>query len=272
MQKLHASDLTGVSETLLIPLHYRVEESRAESSSFKDVLAERFHDAIEYQWEKFQGGSLQRPGIVARTAILDAKVKAFVASHPDLLIVNLGAGLDTRFHRLDDGEVGWIELDLPPVIGFRQNLGEPTNPRHIFLAASILEPDRWIPQVKRHGRSRVLFVAEGLFPYFTEEQHIEIFGSLADNFSGQEMLFQTSAPSVIRGFSQHSDLTKLNTNAELRWGLEESADVSLLNPKVRFISESPLLTEYEKLPRQVRQRLSPDQLRKAAKIVHVRFA
>jgi hypothetical protein len=71
----------------------------------------------------------------------------------------------------------------------------------------------------------------------------------------------------------------LKMNAELQWGLEESADASLLNPKVRFISEFPLLTEYEKLPREVRQRpspdqmqrLSPDQIRKAAKIVHVQF-
>ena len=54
MQKLQADNLTGVSETLLIPLHYRVEESRAGSGSYKDDMAERFHDAIAYQWEKIR--------------------------------------------------------------------------------------------------------------------------------------------------------------------------------------------------------------------------
>jgi O-methyltransferase involved in polyketide biosynthesis len=184
MQKLQVDDLTGVSETLLVPLHYRVQESRAGSSSYKDDMAERFHDAIAYEWEKFQGSSLQQPAMAARTAILDDQVKTFVASNPDALIVNLGAGLDTRFHRLDDGKIAWIELDLPRVIAFRQNLGEPTNPRHTFLAASIFDKDHWIPEVKRRGRSRVLFIAEGLFPYFTEAQHREIFGWLADNFPG----------------------------------------------------------------------------------------
>jgi O-methyltransferase involved in polyketide biosynthesis len=279
MQELRVNDLTGVSETLLIPLHYRAEESRAGSSSFKDVLAERFHDTIAYEWDKFQGGSLQRPGILARTAILDVQVKAFIASNPDLLLVNLGAGLDTRFHRLDDGKIEWIELDLPHVIAFRQNLREPISPRHDFLAASIFDKERWIPQVKRRGRSRILFVAEGLFPYFTESQHREIFGWLADNFPRQEMLFQTSAPSIMRCFFQHSALAKAKMNADLQWGLEESADVSSLNPKVTFISEAPLLTDYEKLPPEVRQRLSsdqmqrlsPDQIKKAAKIIHVRF-
>lgn len=271
MQKLEVDDLTGVSETLLIPLHYRVEESRAGSSSYKDDMAERFHDAIAYEWEKFQGRSLQRPAMATRTAILDDQVKAFVASNPEALIVNLGAGLDTRFYRLDNGRIEWIELDLPAVIAFRRKLGEPSNARHIFLAASVFDKDSWIPQVKKRVRSRVLFVAEGLFPYFTEEQHREIFGWLADNFPGQEMLFQTSAPSIIRGFVQHSDLAKLRTRADLQWGLEESTQVSSLNPKVRFISEFPMLTDFEKLPLQMRQQLSPDQLRKAGKIVHVRF-
>jgi O-methyltransferase involved in polyketide biosynthesis len=271
MQKLQVDDLTGVSETLLIPLQYRVAESRAERGSFKDDTAERFHDAIAYEWEKFKGDALQRPGIVARTVILDDEVRAFIARNPDALIVNLGAGLDTRFHRLDNGTIEWIELDLPDVIAFRQRLQEPGNPRHIFLAASVLGDD-WIPFVKGRARSRILFVAEGLFPYFTEAQHREVFTALADTFSGQEMLFQTNAPSVIRGLVQYSDLAKLRTNAELQWGLEEGTQVSLLNPKVKFICEFPLLTEHAKLPLQLRQRLSPDQLRKAGKIVHVRFA
>lgn len=271
MQKLQVDDLRGVSETLLIPLHYRVEESKAGSSSYKDDMAERFHDAIAYEWGKFQGSSLQRPGIVSRTAILDDQVRAFVAHNPGGLIVNLGAGLDTRFHRLDNGKIEWIELDLPEVIAFRQKLREPANPRHLLLAASVLD-DHWLSQVKSRSDARILFVAEGLFPYFTEEQHRKIFTMLADNFPGQEMLFQTSAPSVVRGFIQHSDLGKLRTSAELQWGLEEGRHVSSLNQRVRFIREFPLLTDYEKLPAQVRQRVSPGQLAKAAKIVHVRFA
>ncbi len=155
MRKLQVDDLVGVSETLLIPLHYRVEASRAGSGSYQDDMAERFHDAIAYEWEKFQGSSLARPGIVTRTAIFDDQVKAFVANNPDTLIVNFGAGLDTRFHRLDNGKIEWIELDLPDVIAFRQKLAEPANPRHILIAASVFDEDRWLPQVKRRARPRV---------------------------------------------------------------------------------------------------------------------
>ena len=97
-------------------------------------------------------------------------------AHPEGLVVNLGAGLDTRFYRLDNGTIAWIDIDLPEVVAFRQKLQEPANPRRLLLAASVLEHG-WVPHVKRLARSRVLFVAEGLFPYFTESQHRAVFAN-----------------------------------------------------------------------------------------------
>jgi methyltransferase (TIGR00027 family) len=280
MQQIQSDDLKGVSQTLLIPLHYRVEESKSESSSFKDEIAERFHDAIAYDWGEFDAASSQGPmaaGITAvfhkRFAIFDEQVRNFLEKAPDGLVVNLGAGLDTRFHRLDNGRVEWIELDLPGVIAFRQKLHEPESKRHRMIAASILDDD-WIAEIKRHARSRILFVAEGLFMYFTEEEHRKIFTCLAENFPGQEMLFHTLAPSLIQELAQYRlTLTaKLSMKAEMQWGLDDSKQVSALNPKVEFVDEFPLLDGcYDQLPEPIRQKLSPATLKQVMKIVHVRF-
>jgi O-methyltransferase involved in polyketide biosynthesis len=160
---------------------------------------------------------------------------------------------------------------LPAVIGFRQKLHEPANPRHVLLAASVLDDD-WIPKVKRLARSCVLFVAEGLLPYFTEAQHRAFFGLLSDNLPGRKMLFHISAPSALQAFAHLSVLSKLRTRAELEWGLEEGADVSSLNPKARFINEYSLFEGYEdRLPEAIWHRLTPDMIRKAGKIVRVQF-
>jgi O-methyltransferase involved in polyketide biosynthesis len=59
MQEIQSDDLKGVSKTLLIPLHYRFQESKSKSGSFKDEVAERFHDAIAYDWGKFDADSSQ---------------------------------------------------------------------------------------------------------------------------------------------------------------------------------------------------------------------
>ncbi|MFZ0277248.1 MAG: class I SAM-dependent methyltransferase [Candidatus Sulfotelmatobacter sp.] len=272
MQKVQSDELKGVSETLLIPLHYRVEDSKTDSSVFNDKMAERFHDAISYDWEKFQtANSPLRWVMPVRTRILDDQVGAFIASNPDQLVVNLGAGLDTRFYRLDNATIEWIEIDLPAVITFRRKLREPANQRHWLLPASVLDKD-WVAEVKRAGKERVLFVAEGLFPYFTEEEHKKIFACLVDNFPGQEMLFQTSAPSAVKGLVQYSHLAKLRTKVEIQWGLEDSREVSSLNPKVRFVQEFPLIEGREEwLPEELRQKLSSAKIKDIGKIVHVRF-
>jgi O-methyltransferase involved in polyketide biosynthesis len=269
MLKLPVDSLVGVSETLLIPLHYGVQNSRADDSAFNDEMAERFCDAIEYDWSKFQDRLGLSLAIAARTEILDEHVKVFIASHPDGLIVNLGCGLDTRFYRLDNGSVVWIEIDFPDVITFRKKLGEPQSPRYLLLARSVFD-QAWADEVHRLAARPVLFVAEGLFPYFTEEQHKVIFGYLAGHFPSQQMLFQTNAPSMIRrlgGLVQSSDLSKL-----MRWGLEDSAEVSALDPRVHVVNDSPLLAGREhELPQALRQLLSPEQLRNVGKIIHVRF-
>jgi O-methyltransferase involved in polyketide biosynthesis len=194
-----------------------------------------------------------------------------VGAHPHGLVVNLGVGLDTRFYRLDNGTIAWIDIDLPEVVAFRQKLQEPSNPRRLLLAGSVLE-DGWIPHAKRLGRSSILLVAEGLFPYFTEAQHRAVFGYLAKNFPGQEMLFHTIAPSALREFAHLSVLSKLRTRTDMEWGLEEGADVSSLDPRARFIDECSLFGGYEDgLPEPIRRRLTPELIRKATKIVRVRF-
>ena len=141
VEKLRPDELTGVSETLLIPLHYRVEESRKESSPFRDEIGERFHDFIAYDWSKFQVRSFHSRIMAARTAILDEQVGKFLHHAPDGLVVNLGAGLDTRFYRLDNGTAAWIELDLPGVISFRCRLQEPDDERQTRSVFKFVEDE-----------------------------------------------------------------------------------------------------------------------------------
>ena len=275
MPNVQSDDLTGVSETLLIPLHYRVEESKSDSTPFKgevaERFAERFDDSIAYDWGKFHGESLLRGVMPIRTAILDDEVREFLAKAPDGLVVNLGAELDTRFYRVDNGTVEWIELDLPAVIALRRKLQEPENARHRLLAASVLD-DQWVATVKPLATKRVLLVAEGLLPYFSEEEHRRIFGYLAANFPGQNMLFQTSAPSLTRGLIQHSDLPKMRSKLEIRWGLDDSRQVTSLDPNVEFIREFPLTEgHFDVLPEQIRQKLTPAMAKNIAKMVLVRF-
>jgi O-methyltransferase involved in polyketide biosynthesis len=254
--KLSVDALHGVAETLLIPLAYR-----------DDPRARAFRDRIDYDWDKFAAGGLQRASIVARTRILDDLVGEFVRDHRGGLVVNMGAGLDTRFHRLDDGAVRWLEVDLPEVIALRAQLDESSDSRHVMFSGSVLDV-AWLDAVRRCSSPAILFVAEGLLPYFDEAEHRVIFAALADGFPGTDIIFQTSAPSIVRQFLPRSDLGKLRTNAELRWGIEHGCDVERLDPRVRYVREFSLTERFSEL---APPGLTVDELRRAAKIVHARF-
>ncbi len=49
-------------------------------------------------------------------------VKAHIKEQPHASVVNLGAGLDTEFYRIDNGTIRWYDLDLPDVIEIRKQI------------------------------------------------------------------------------------------------------------------------------------------------------
>jgi Methyltransferase domain len=151
-------------------------------------------------------------------------------------------------------------------------LQEPLDERHRLVAGWGLD-DGWMAELRRGIGTRTRLIAEGLLPYFSQEEHRKIFGYLAEHFPGQEMLFQTMAPLLIQGLRQDSSLPKMSANVEVRWGLNDSIQATdLLHPTVRFIQEFPLLEgRYDLLPDPIKQRLSVEDARRAGKIVHVHF-
>ena len=49
------------------------------------------------------------------------------------MIVHIGCGFDSRFERVDNGQVEWYDLDLPDVIKLRRKLiGDEGNRYHLI--------------------------------------------------------------------------------------------------------------------------------------------
>jgi hypothetical protein len=57
----------------------------------------------------------------------------------------------------------------------------------------------------------------------------------------------------------------------MQWGLDDSRQVSALDPRVAFVREFPLLDGSDQLPEPIRAAWSPAMARQAMKIVQVRF-
>lgn len=179
-------DLTGASETLLLPLHARAEHTLSARPRFEDRAAVDLIARLDYDFSEARRDRLMSDGVILRTLTLDPLVSGFLATHPGATVVNIACGLDTRFHRLDDGVVTWYDLDLPDVIALRRRLlGE--DERHRTIAASALDP-AWPAQVEAAGD--VLVVIEGLSMYLTEEQVRGLMDIIAGSLPGATVLIE----------------------------------------------------------------------------------
>jgi len=121
-----------------------------------------------------------------RAKQFDDKAKAYIAEHPNASIINIAAGLDTTFYRIDNGTIHWYDLDLPTVIDIRRQL-LPEPGRVTYIAKSLLDPS-WCADIE-HSEDGVFMIAGGVLGWFNESEVKQFFLMLADNFPDGEIVF-----------------------------------------------------------------------------------
>ncbi len=181
--------LSEVSETLYIPLLGRIYAA----AFHPDILKDETVLAIE---KKLPHKILEMPGqneytylaSAVRSRDIDEHIKAFLEASPDGMIVNIGCGLETLYHRNDNGKAVWFELDLPEVLELRAQYF-PEQPRDVYLPYSMFDY-QWIDEVKKAGDKPVLAIASGLFHYFKPEEVIEFVKALRA-FGDVQIVFDT---------------------------------------------------------------------------------
>ncbi|GAS93012.1 class I SAM-dependent methyltransferase [Mycolicibacterium brisbanense] len=180
------TDLTPVEETALLTLYARASDNRAPRPILGDVLADSIVDDIEYD---FAGLGVQT-SVVCQTALrakmLDDRVRSFVSAHPDAVVVDLGAGLDSGLYRVAPPQsVDWYHVDLPGISALRAGL-LPPDPRSHIVAASLAAAD-WAAAIPADRPA--MLVADGLFAFLTEPVIARIFRGITGHFHSGEIAF-----------------------------------------------------------------------------------
>lgn len=234
MERTSISSLGPISQTLLINVCIRVLESRRPDPLLRDEQAIRIVDRLGLDpqaWVKTREPDLTFA--VMRMVQFDSQARSFLESDPDGAVVDIGCGLDGRLERIDNGRVQWFGLDLPEVIAARREL-LPEAPRACLIAGSSLDFG-WMEALAAWRERPVLFLAEGVLPYFTEGQVRSLVLALKDCFPGAELVFDTTSPFLIKLHNQNPDLKK--TGARLHWGPRRSAELERWGPGLRLLGE-----------------------------------
>src|SRR5512143_3419779 len=222
-------NLNAVSQTLLIPLYYRAMESQRPDALVRDPKAVELVGQLDCDFSAVQSMKNEQVNFLLRMREFDRLARAFLAEHPDGVIVDLGCGLDTRFERVDNGQVHWYGLDLPEVIELRKELLEET-PRSHFIGCSVLDFS-WMDALSTQAHKPILFLAEAVLVYQEEADVRRLVQTLAQRFPGAELACDAYSPVVVRFHPRPPAV------ARPRWGLKDDRDVEAWAPGIRLLSQ-----------------------------------
>ena len=246
MASKQSIQLGHVQESLLIPLYARAADSLKKRPLLNDPKAVEMVQSIDWdfqrfnQWRRIMGCTLQ-------TAAFDEWVKDFLSRHPEGTVVEIGAGLNTRFERLDNGQVHWFDLDLPDAVELRRKFFVDSG-RRTTLAGSILDPG-WMAAVRR-SPGPYCFVAEAVFIYLKEQEVKAALAQIAGNFPGASIAFDTVPLPAIR--YENKDHARRKLEARFAWACDDPREIERWNIGLRLVESRTL----KNIPDSLMSRLS----------------
>lgn len=221
--KDNETGISDLSKTLFIPLAVRAGEAGGANPVVEDKMAAKLLKQCGEEGAVTDGGGISAHGILARTAVLDREIGSMLEQSSHTVVINLGAGLDTRFYRLDDGTVRWYELDLPEVTDLRRRLLSEEE-RHRFVPGSVL--DRiWTEKIECSAEDRVIIIAEGLLMYFTETDIVKILDILTKAFPKAELYCDVV----------HKYFVGKGISSEFRFGIAAVQEIERLHEGIQVV-------------------------------------
>jgi O-methyltransferase involved in polyketide biosynthesis len=240
--------IDGVTKTLLIPLWARAKESQRPQPLLSDPWAAQivenlravtnYRDCLagmDRSFDKFYQISQ-----IVRAKCLDDEINDFLAVHSCGTVVNIGAGLDTTFARVDNGLLTWYDLDLPEVIDLRRRY-LPETDRSRCIAKSVLDL-AWLDELEGtdHG---VLFVSCGVLFFLRESEVKRLWIDLADRFPGSEAAFDTMSR-LFLAIGNRSVLRRsgMGSQAVMQWSLQRGKEIEKWDQRIAVVREYPMFS------------------------------
>lgn len=215
-------DLNGVAETAMWTLYTRANEAQRLDGVLKDPQCVELFEAIDYPFEnKFGRDQTGLHGEKSR--VFDTVVRKWLTENPSGTVVELGAGLETQFDRLDNGTVSWVCVDLDEVIAVRGEFLAPTD-RCRYIAADARDVS-WFDQI---DSGPVLVTAQSFLMFLPEDQVRQLLVAIIDRFPGVEIVFDTISPVISQKMVNGYSPTENYRFPAAPWGIKRDDIAPLL--------------------------------------------
>ena len=252
-----------ISKTAFYCCGVRMQDAERSNPICNDIYAKAFmnEDGLRIL-EAFKDESRPNASNVARHRIIDDLLRQELLDHPDLSVVIIGAGFDSRAFRLHGGG-SWVELDEPQVINYKNErlpAVQSTN-RLQRIPIDFATESVGDKLVKFSNRSPVVVVIEGVFMYLEEEAINELLATLRTLFPGHKLICDLMTRDFFEkyGKTMHEKLTGMG--ASFKFTVESPEEVFIrggykLGKKIS-ITEKAVLFEAPDIPESVLATVRP---------------
>lgn len=166
-----------------------MQDAEREKPVCGDVYAKTFMNEDGLQvLEKFKDETGPNSSNVARHRIIDDLLRQELMAHPDLRVVIIGAGFDSRAYRIKGGS--WTELDEPQVIAYKnERLPISACDNELQRIAIDFANDSLEQKLSSvNGSGPVVVVVEGVFMYLDEETIRQLLQTLRKVFPRHKLI------------------------------------------------------------------------------------
>jgi O-methyltransferase involved in polyketide biosynthesis len=255
MMGIDVGDFSAVEQTALLTQYARALDSRWPRPILGDTLADEIVAKIDYDFAGLGVPTSVVCQAALRAKMLDDRVRDFTSQHPDAVVVDLGAGLDTGLIRVNPpGTVDWYSIDLPKVMAVRDQVMPARDQAH-SVAASLAEP-RWAEPIPADRPTIV--IADGLFAFLPEPVIVAVFRSITDHFASGQLAFNDYGRiGLFSRLAIKLAPQKMFNDVALQWGYAGFKDAHVpetWNPRLSLVEEASLAhaPEVDLFPRWIR--------------------
>lgn len=278
------SHLTAAQESLFLTLAGRAFDSRLPRPFLGDVTSDRVITEIGYDPSDFRVLSTDLRDLrnkvfelAVRAKRLDEIVRRFVTRHPNAVVLDLGAGLDNRMHRIGPPPgVDWYDVDFPEVVALRRQMFTRHTTSH-SVGVDLRTEHRWLAEIPA-GRPAVI-VADGLTPFLSESDLVLLLRRLTRHFPSGELAFNGYTPLAVWAIKHLRIAGSLDATAAVNPGFFDPREPERWGVGVQLVEEiaiarAPEVAGLPLLPRLVHRvagRLRPVSRLVATVVLRYRF-
>ena len=232
--------LSGVPETMLQTVYARAKETE-QRGAICDKKAVEIVKKLDYDFSLADKDTAMSSGVIARTIVLDRRVKQYLEEHPGAVVVNIACGLDTRCYRMERKYLHWYNVDLSETMKIRSQFLTETGP--VYQIAKSAMDESYVDDIDYHGEN-VLVIIEGLTMYLCEKDIRKMFSIIEKSFQKVTVMVETMSPFVVKHVKEKSIE---GSNAKFTWGVKNGKELQRIIPAFSVRQEVSLIEGMKEL-------------------------